>query len=107
MCLLLLLRWRLQHSYMARDAAEIQAAQAQPSEDLRAQYVGMHMTERLAVLPPRAEPSWTLQSVSAQEQVAAYRRARGLPTNVRTRRSEAIAHGLPQVQEVSLHWRIA
>lgn len=68
---------------MQRDEAELRALYAQPDTPLRAQYICMHMTERLAAPAAAAEPSWTLQATSAQEQVAAYRRSRGFPAEVR------------------------
>ena len=73
----------LQNAYMARDAAELRAAAAQPNEALRDEYRGMQLTERLVAPAASAEPAWAHHGPSVQQQVTAYRRMRGLPDNVR------------------------
>lgn len=68
---------------MARDAADHESNASSQAQALRGEYHSMLLTEREATVPAGAEPSWNLLMGSAQEQVAAFVRARGFSGTVR------------------------
>lgn len=76
-------RGRVQSTYAERDAEEYQGNVLTQEAGLQPAYRSMHLTDRATVVTAATEPSWSLQLASAQEQVAAFLRSRGLPTSVR------------------------
>lgn len=73
----------MQTTYVERDAEDYQGSVLTQEAGLQAAYRAMHLTERATVVTAATEPSWSLQLASAQEQVAAFLRDRGLPSSVR------------------------
>jgi hypothetical protein len=74
----------MQTTYMQRDEAEMRNVIANESDgQMKQQYCSMLMIERNSAIVAGAEPSWSLQTASAQEQLAGFLRSRGLPSHVR------------------------
>ena len=74
----------LQVTYMQRDESEFVAnVLRQPDARLQEQYRSMQLTERCSPVTAVREPSWSVQTASAQEQLAGYLRSRGFSSDVR------------------------
>jgi hypothetical protein len=73
----------MQRTYMARDKTDHESHASSQAEALRGEYHSMLLTEREATVTAGEEPSWNLLMGSAQEQVAAFVRARGFSGTVR------------------------
>jgi hypothetical protein len=72
----------VQATYMQRDEGEMRGFLSETDVQLKQQYCSMLMIERNSAIVAGAEPSWSLQTASAQEQLAGFLRSRGLQSHV-------------------------